>query len=183
MRRSIVNHFVRLTAVGMSIAAAATPLDAQASTSPSGRPPAATDRRVDSLAVITVAYDVVRAISTRDTTLGRALMLPGSMFVRMLDPDAPPTPPRYQSDSAFVASLAAPGPRYLERIWSPSLFLQGTVAQVHAPYDFYIDGVFSHCGVDTFTMVKTRGAWRISHSAYTVQKTGCPPSPLGAPSK
>ena len=133
--------------------------------------------------MIKVAHDLVRAISARDTTVGRTLMLPGSMFVRMLDPDDPPTVPRYQKHSAFVVFLAAPGRKYLERIWNPMLFLQGTVAQVHAPYDFYIDGTFSPCGVDTFTMVKTKGAWRISHSAYTVQKSGCAPSPLGASSK
>ena len=163
----------------VSLLATAGPLGAQAA--PRTQPSA--ERRADSLAVIKVAYDLVRAISARDTTMGRALMLPGSMFVRMLDPDDPPTAPRYQNDSAFVVFLAAPGPKYLERIWNPTLFLQGTVAQVHAPYDFHIDGTFSHCGVDTFTMVKTRGAWRISHSAYTVQKIGCAPSPLGAPSK
>jgi len=134
-------------------------------------------RSADSASVLKVAYDIIQAINTRDPVLGRAAMLPGSHFARVLDPDDPPAPPRYQSDSAFVASVGrTTGPRNLERIWDPKVFIQGTVALVHAPYDFFIDGVFSHCGVDTFTMLKVNGTWPVSHSAYTVQKVGCAPS-------
>jgi hypothetical protein len=50
---------------------------------------------------------------------------------------------------------------------------------VHAPYDFHIDGKFSHCGTDVFTLVRAKGEWRIVSIVYTVQRTGCAPSPLG----
>lgn len=140
------------------------------------------ERAKDSVAVVKVAYDIIQAINTRDPVLGRAAMLPGSRFARVLDPEEPSSPPRYQSDSAFVAFLGTTtGPRNLERIWDPKVFIQGTVALVHAPYDFYRDGVFSHCGVDTYTMLKVEGIWRLSHSAYTVQTRNCPKSPLGPP--
>jgi hypothetical protein len=48
-----------------------------------------------------------------------------------------------------------------------------------APYDFYIDGEFSHCGVDVFDLIKLDGQWKLANSMYTVISSGCPKSPLG----
>jgi hypothetical protein len=44
-----------------------------------------------------------------------------------------------------------------------------------------VDGKFSHCGVDAITLVRTDAGWRIASFVYTVEETGCAPSPLGAP--
>ncbi len=141
----------------------------------------ASSRSTDSVSAIAAATSLLEAISTRDAARARPLMLPGAQLVSVSDPAMATAAPRVQTDSAFLASLAAPGPRYLERMWEPVLFLQGPMATIHAPYDFHVDGAFSHCGVDTFTLVKSQGVWRVSHIAYTVQRTGCAPSPLGAP--
>ena len=45
--------------------------------------------------------------------------------------------------------------------------------------DFWVDGKFSHCGIDIFDLVKTAEGWKISGLTYTVERTGCAPSPLG----
>jgi hypothetical protein len=42
-----------------------------------------------------------------------------------------------------------------------------------APYDFYIDEVFSHCGTDAIDLVRVDGEWKIGNSSWTVQKAGC----------
>ncbi len=152
-----------------------TPLRAQSA------PQSAPTRVSDSAAVVGVAESLLRAISTRDTTLARRLMVPGAQLASIPDPAGPTTASRTQGDSAFMATLANGTQRYLERMWSPSVFLQGSLALVHAAYDFHLDGVFSHCGVDTFTLVRSRGEWRITHVAYTTQRAGCAPSPLGPP--
>ena len=47
-----------------------------------------------------------------------------------------------------------------------------------APYDFWIDGKYSHCGIDAFDLVKTSEGWKISGGVFTTQAT-CAPSPLG----
>jgi hypothetical protein len=49
------------------------------------------------------------------------------------------------------------------------------MAQVWAPYDFHLDGKFSHCGVDMFTLVQGKDGWRIAAIAYTGRKDACPP--------
>lgn len=139
------------------------------------------DRAADSVAVIGVAQNLLRAISTRDSALARRLMLPGTQLSSIADPAAATTNGRVQTDSQFVSMLGTTKQVLLERMWSPTVFLQGSLAIVRAPYDFHIDGTFSHCGVDAFTMVRARGEWRVSHLAYTTQRQNCAPSPLGPP--
>jgi hypothetical protein len=52
---------------------------------------------------------------------------------------------------------------------------------VWTPYDFHIDGEFSHCGIDAFNMVRTDEGWKIASIVWTVERTGCENSPLGPP--
>ncbi len=137
--------------------------------------------RADSAAVIGVAEDLLHAISTRDTVLARRVLLPGAQLVSIADPATPTAAGRAQNDQQFVTSLASGTARYLERMWNPTVFVHGPLAVVRAPYDFFVDGALSHCGVDVFTMVRSRGEWRVSHVVYTTQRTECAPSPLGPP--
>ena len=69
----------------------------------------------------------------------------------------------------------------LERIWEPEVRVRGRIASVWAPYDFWKDRAFSHCGVDAFDLVETPEGWRIAGGVYTVETEGCASSPLGAP--
>jgi hypothetical protein len=64
-------------------------------------------------------------------------------------------------------------------MWDPDVRIHGAIAVVWTRYDFWVDGKFSHCGVDAFDLVKTAEGWRIAGGVYTVERTGCPPSPLG----
>ncbi|MEN8145975.1 MAG: hypothetical protein ABFS14_13635 [Gemmatimonadota bacterium] len=60
--------------------------------------------------------------------------------------------------------------------------VQGHLATVWLPYDFYTDGEWSHCGVDTFTMLRTEEGWRIASLAWTVeQPPDCERHPDGPP--
>lgn len=139
--------------------------------------------RDDRAAVEQAARDLLRAISTRDTVLARALLMPGAQLVATMDPVNPAVRPRAQGDSAFLRTIGTTTVPYLERLWEPVVIVTGTVALVHAPYDFWADGIFSHCGTDTFTLAKGPTGWRITHVAYTVQRAGCKPSPLGEPKR
>ena len=134
----------------------------------------------DSAAVLSAAQTLLRSINTRDTSLARPLLLPGGVFVSIRQ-GAGGSTPRVQTHAEFLTSLPSGKEQLLERIWSPRVTVEGTLAEVRAPYDFHIDGKFSHCGVDVFTLVKATSGWLISGTSYTVQQTGCTPSPLGPP--
>ena len=84
------------------------------------------------------------------------------------------------ANEEYFAQLQSSKQKMQERIWSPEVRINGLIATIVAPYDFWIDGKFSHCGVDAFDLIKTEEGWKIAGGVYTVQQQ-CAPSPLGPP--
>lgn len=60
-----------------------------------------------------------------------------------------------------------------ERIVYDVIKVDGPLAIVWAPYKFYYKGVFSHCGIDSFQLVKINGEWKIQYLIDTRKKKGC----------
>ena len=126
-------------------------------------------------AVLAAVDSFFDAMSRRDTLLARAIMLPGSMAYVVV----PGREPRSSPDTAFIRSLGTGTSQLKERIWNPRVEIHGSMAEVWTRYDFHVDGKFSHCGIDDFSLVLTPTGWRIASVTYTVERTGCPESPLG----
>ena len=85
------------------------------------------------------------------------------------------------SQEEFAARLATTKDSgYLERMWNPKVNIRGSIANVWADYDFHLNGKFTHCGIDSFSLVKSGGTWKIAGIVYTVETAGCAPSPLDA---
>jgi hypothetical protein len=60
--------------------------------------------------------------------------------------------------------------------------VQGHLAMVWLPYDFYQNGQWSHCGVNAFILLRRPEGWRIASIAWTVeQPPACRPHPEGPP--
>ena len=51
--------------------------------------------------------------------------------------------------------------------------IDGALAMAWTPYKFYYKGNFSHCGVDSYQLVRISGAWKIQYLIDTRRKTGC----------
>jgi len=51
--------------------------------------------------------------------------------------------------------------------------IDGPLAFVWAPYNFFYKGKFSHCGVDCFAMVRMNGSWKIQYIIDTRRKNAC----------
>ena len=60
-----------------------------------------------------------------------------------------------------------------ERISFETIKIDGPLAIVWTPYKFYYKGSFSHCGVNSFQLVRTNGTWKIQYIIDTRRKTGC----------
>lgn len=60
-----------------------------------------------------------------------------------------------------------------ERITFDILKIDGNLAIVWAPYQFYYKGTFSHCGVDSFQLVRVKGQWKIQYLIDTRRKQPC----------
>lgn len=60
-----------------------------------------------------------------------------------------------------------------ERITFNTIKIDGDLASVWIPYQFYFDGKFSHCGADSFQMVRINGEWKIQYLIDTRRKENC----------
>lgn len=60
-----------------------------------------------------------------------------------------------------------------ERILEYQIKVDGDMASAWTPYEFYVNDNFSHCGVNSFQLIKTKEGWKITHIIDTRRKEGC----------
>lgn len=51
--------------------------------------------------------------------------------------------------------------------------VDGPLATVWTPYRFFYKGAFSHCGVNSFQLVRLKGQWKIQYLIDTRRRKGC----------
>ncbi|MEO8200678.1 MAG: nuclear transport factor 2 family protein [Gemmatimonadota bacterium] len=142
---------------------------------PSGAQEVPAPTRDSLLSVVQVFFSAMEA---RDTArLHGAVRIDGHTLAVVARGDTVNTQVRPLKE--FLANLPATPQRWRERIWEPQVLMHGNLAVVWAPYDFYLDSSFSHCGVDTFTLSRGMDGWKIVDVGFTIERQGCPPSPLG----
>lgn len=127
----------------------------------------------------TVVQGLFDAMSTHDVQAARGLFTSDAMLIT-LRPDGSAVSIPYEK---WLEHLGTSKDKWLERIWDTKVLEHGSIAVVWGDYDFHLNGNFSHCGVDSFDLVKTQAGWKIAGIMFTTEKTGCAPSPLGPPKK
>lgn len=60
-----------------------------------------------------------------------------------------------------------------ERILEYQIKIDGDMAAAWTPYRFYVNDSFSHCGVNSFQLIKTAEGWKITYIIDTRRKQGC----------
>jgi len=60
-----------------------------------------------------------------------------------------------------------------EQIVFETIKIDGDLASVWTPYKFYYKGKFSHCGVNSFQLVRLNGEWKIQYIIDTRRRQGC----------
>ena len=60
-----------------------------------------------------------------------------------------------------------------ERISFETIKIDGPLAVVWTPYKFYYKGEFSHCGVNSFHLVRFGGTWKIQYLIDTRRRQEC----------
>ena len=131
-------------------------------------------------AVIAVADSALVAITRGDVVAFTDLMVPEAVMF--------PTSTR---DGVTVYRLRTrelqrntPMTGITERGFAPQAMVNGGVAMVWYPYDLYVNGAWSHCGADVFTLVKSAGQWRIAAMAWSAEQPPvCEKHPAGPPAK
>ena len=81
---------------------------------------------------------------------------------------------RSEQVDSFAAMVARPHTEvYDERIEFETLRIDGDLAIAWTPYRFYVGEKFSHCGVNSFQLVKLAGVWKIQYLIDTRRKENC----------
>lgn len=81
---------------------------------------------------------------------------------------------RNENVNDFAKSIATlPKDSADERITFDVVKVDDALAIAWTPYLFYYAGKFSHCGVDSFQLVRTNGIWKIQYIIDTRRRTGC----------
>jgi hypothetical protein len=124
-------------------------------------------------AVLAAMDRYVTAISAKDVQTMAAMQTPEGMTYRARAAeggawDVVAHPSSYWADPSRLDVHT-----HRERYWSPTVLVRGGIAVVWAPYEFWIDGKTSHCGVDLFDFVKVDGAWRVANSMWSVEPDAC----------
>jgi hypothetical protein len=124
-----------------------------------------------------VAENLFHAMAAHDGAGAKALFTPDANLVAVA-PDGKVTVTPIEK---WTDRISSSKDSWLERMWSPKIQERNAIATVWGEYDFHLNGKFTHCGIDSFTLVKTNGEWRIAALVFTRETSGCPASPLGAP--
>ncbi len=74
----------------------------------------------------------------------------------------------------FIASVSKMQKNDLdERFTIEAIHADGELASVFTPYSFYFKDKFSHCGANSFQLVKQNGEWKIQYLIDTRRKDNC----------
>jgi hypothetical protein len=76
----------------------------------------------------------------------------------------------------FMDSFCKWKDNYKEIMSNPKVLIHKGIAILWADYKFYVNGKFSHCGVDAFSLIKIDNLWKIASIIYTVEKGVAPPT-------
>ena len=134
---------------------------------------AAAEAAAENVAVLGVVDAFMAGLSDKDAEAMSAVAL-DTAFLAFVRPDDNGDALRTMPLSRAITSLAETVPDISEPIRDPQVMSDGSVAMVWAPYDFYVDGVRNHCGVNVFSLLNRDGTWLIASVVYSYLPEGCP---------
>ena len=131
-------------------------------------------------AVIAVADSALAAITRGDAIALTDLMVPEAIMFPTSTRDGVSTYRVRTREAQRTVSLNGA----VERGFKPVAMVNGAIGMVWMPYDLYVNGAWSHCGADVFTLVKADGKWRIASLAWSAEQPPvCEKHPSGPPPK
>ena len=110
-------------------------------------------------ATIDRMFDGMRTI---DTTMFKSVFAPNATLKSIVKNKEGLTSVQETPISIFIASIAKQKNGALdERLYSYTAMVDGDMAVAWTPYGFYYNGQPSHCGVNSFTLVRLNNEWKI----------------------
>lgn len=80
-----------------------------------------------------------------------------------------------ESKTKLLTNIANKKPEhtYLEKLLSWDIKVDGNLASVWTPYEFYFNNEFSHCGANSFQLFNNNGKWEIIYLVDMRRRDNC----------
>ena len=80
-----------------------------------------------------------------------------------------------EAKTKLLTGIAAKDPKhvYFEKLLAINVQIDGNLASVWTPYEFYFNGTFSHCGANSFQLFNNNGLWQITYLIDMRRRTNC----------
>lgn len=113
----------------------------------------------DSTLMKTVLHESLHLQTTRDNREGKNLLFT-------------------ETKQQLLINIAKKNPSdtYFEKLLSYDIKIDGNLASVWTPYEFYYNGNFSHCGANSFQLFDNNGKWQIIYLVDMRRRQKCQPS-------
>ena len=110
------------------------------------------------------------ALETQDSTLFQEILYPeGQVWAVIKDQGTIKYSTRYFKDDMKRFN---PERVITETALDYDIKIHQNIAVAWVPYTLDINGEFSHCGVDVFTLIKV-DQWKIINASFTIEPDGC----------
>lgn len=73
----------------------------------------------------------------------------------------------------FSKNFAEKRGEIAEVMYKPNVEIFGDLALVYGRYVFFTDEKISHCGINSFHLVRTEDGWKIANASTTIEPEGC----------
>jgi hypothetical protein len=125
-------------------------------------------------AVKTTINKLFEGMKKSDSSLIRAAFNQGAILQTIVKTKEGKTVVRSENLDAFITGVTRPHTEtYDERITFGTIMVDADLAIAWTPYQFYLGDKFSHCGVNSFQLVRVDGEWKIQYLIDTRRKDNC----------
>ena len=126
----------------------------------------------DRKAAAEVVQNLFAAMKAKNATAISGLFLKEGQLVAIDKPrtgDGPSTT-RVFTGEAFAKLIAeSKAGEFNEQMKDPEVKIFGDMALVYGRYTFHVADKFSHCGTNSFQLVRTADGWKIANAASTLE--------------
>ncbi len=133
--------------------------------------PAERERSADERAVLETVQRLFDGMRANDAEMVRSVFAEGAVLIGTEREDRPAT--RISPVDGFVQAVGNATAVWDEPFWDPVIHIQDHLATVWTKYAFYLDGTFSHCGVDALILARSDQGWKIAALADTRARENC----------
>lgn len=117
--------------------------------------------------VMAVINRMFEGFAKKDTTIIRGTLADDVKLVSAFNNREGKPMVRAETMDKFLVGIATAPGSLDERLFNPEVRIDGNLATVWVKYEFWYDGKYSHCGIDSFQLARGDAGWKIISIADT----------------